>query len=127
MMSKKLLISNLVDRTSQLADAIYQQLVGINPKFEERIFIGYLTRHVTVLPEIASILQKNSEQELTSVYILFRCLLDDFITLLHFKFNGYKRELLINHTASGFNHKFQTLQYSMIVNYKYYDGKMPGM
>ncbi len=58
-MSKKVLIADLANRTGQYALNICQQLNGTNPKFEEKIFYGYLWRQVNMLPEIARILNDN--------------------------------------------------------------------
>ncbi len=58
---------------------------------------------------------------------MFRCLLDDFITLLHFNFHDFDKNLIVKHTADGFNEKFKTLQASKKANYKFHQGKKTGM
>src|SRR5882672_8128542 len=126
-MSKKVLIADLANRTGQYALNICQQLNGTNPKFEEKIFYGYLWRQVNMLPEIARILNDNGEKELTGAFVMFRCLLDDFITLLHFNFHDFDKNLIVKHTADGFNEKFKTLQASKKANYKFHQGKKAGM
>lgn len=60
---------------------------------------------------------------MTSLFILFRCLLEDFITLLYFKTGQFSEEELICHTAEAERQKFRMHSESKEINMNFFEGK----
>jgi hypothetical protein len=80
---KKEVIANRAERLADLASAICKQLSGAQVTLKEEFCLDLLSRQTKLLRDIAALLKTNHEINLDSSFILFRCLLDDFIKVLY--------------------------------------------
>ncbi len=92
-----------------------------------RFYLELLKRQVLLLSDICLLLQITSKTQLISVFILFRCLLDDFILLLYVASKGYDEEVLIAYNSKMFSEHFKSMRESRDFNHKYFEGKRSGM
>lgn len=117
-------IANLAESVGKVSNLILSQLSGkITPDFKESYLLGILSRSTILLRDITNILRNNETKHLTSVFILFRCLLDDFIHILYLKHNEFDEEEVIKITADAHRQRFNTIKASREINEKYFDGK----
>jgi hypothetical protein len=121
---KKESIANYADRLGHIAFDIGQQLHKSKVTLKEKYFLGLLARHAVILRDIKDIIASRDLNAQTSTFILFRCLLDDFITLLYFQSRDFQESDLISHTANAFNKKFKMLKESVSINEKYFNGSL---
>lgn len=124
---KKETIADYAHRLGNIAFDICDQLHGSKVTLREKYFLGVLSRHSILLRDIRDILVDRDLNAQTSTFILFRCLLDDFITLLYFQSREFQESDLISHTANAFNKKFKMLKESVCINEKYFDGNLPDL
>ncbi len=122
--------AQMVTDIGDVAEDIVMQLNQhkISPSFVEEFYFGLLVRERTILRDVSEILKNNNERHLTSVFILMRVLLDDFIRL----FSVYAREEkmeeeIVKIVADGYNHRFKNIRQSIYINNTYYDGKHQSM
>lgn len=110
-------------RLARIAMDIGHQLNNSKVSGFSKYFLGLTSRQAIILQDIHFILTDNPESQLTSAFILFRCLLDDFITVLYFETGKFNGEELICHTAEAERQKFKMYNESKEINEKYFDSK----
>ena len=108
-------------RLGRIAMDIGHQLHGSKVSGFSKYLLGLTSRQATILQDIHFILRDNPESQLTSAFILFRCLLDDFITVLFFKAGNFNEEELICHTAEAERQKFKMYDESKYINERYFE------
>lgn len=96
----------------------------IRPTFVEQFYLGLLVRERIILRDASEILKNNHEQQITSAFILFRVLLDDFIRLfnVYAKTNSMEDEI-IKIQADAHGHRFKNIKESVEINDTYYNGQ----
>jgi len=94
----------------------------IKPNLVEQFYLGILVRERVILRDIANVFENNHEQNITSVFILFRTLLDDFIRLFSVYVSKNMEEEIIRIQADAYNHRFKNLKESIEINDNHYDG-----
>jgi len=96
----------------------------IRPTFVEQFYLGLLVRERTILRDASEILKNNPEQQITSAFILFRVLLDDFIRLfsVYAKTDSMEDEI-IKIQADAHSHRFKNIKESIEINNTYYNGQ----
>lgn len=120
-------IADLTSRTYAIAENILVQLNGTKPNFKESFFYGILARQVLLLENITKTLLSNPDNKLTATFILFRCLLDDFITVLYLQSRNFDETDLIKHSAHAYHERFKTIASARGINDKYFSGKQSGL
>ena len=91
----------------------------------EHYLIGLLRRHSTILKDIERIVRNNPNEQITSAFILFRSLLDDFIHIHYLAYQPDQNEEIIKLTASAYDLKFKAVKKSSEINKAYFEGKNP--
>lgn len=90
-------------------------------------YLQMLRRHVIILDDIQLILVNSDGTRLIPVFALARCLLDDFILLIHLAVKDYDEEEINKFEAKQWSTHFSALRESAAMNHKYFDGVKSGM
>ena len=110
-------------RLGRIAMDTGQQLNKSKVSGFSKYLLGLTSRQAIILQDIHFILKDNPESQLTSAFILFRCLLEDFITVLYFKTGKFNEEELVCHTAEAERQKFKMYSESKEINENFFEGK----
>lgn len=121
------IIANRTFRLHEVAKEMNNSLLGVKANHAGHFFLGMLRRQSILLHDAAEILGTGNKTQLMSAFILFRCLLDDFIVLLQLFNSGYSDEEIIKHSATAFSQKFNLLTKSKNINNKHFDGQEEGL
>jgi len=124
------LVGNLAAWSSgirQIGMNVGIQMDGIQQNRYSRFYLELLKRQVIILDDIHLILSLNDSPRITSACALVRCLLDDFILLLHLASKEFEEEEINRFEAKQWETHFKTLRESAAMNHKYFDGARPGM
>jgi hypothetical protein len=149
MQMNKEVIANRAQRLADLASAIGEQLHGAQITLKERFCLDLLRRQAKLLRDVASLLRKNHEMMQDSSFILFRCLLDDFIKVLYIAQGTdndqtpqgaehqleldeetenivviFDDEKIIQHTASGMSQVISMKEASYKLNRDFFNSKL---
>jgi hypothetical protein len=119
--------SNFALRIGAIASDICQQMSGREIGFREQFLMGILDRQAMILRDVSFLLRRNSDRNMTSVFILFRCLLDDYLTLLYFANSNFDEESFIKHTANAHSKKLSMLSESRKINERFFNGANPDL
>jgi hypothetical protein len=108
-----------------IANDLGEQLTNhrINPTFIEEFYLGILTRSRRILRDISNILSTNNDAQITSSFILFRVLLDDFIRLFSVYSSSNMEEEIVKILADAHNHRFKNMNESVELNNNFYQGQ----
>lgn len=131
-MTQKDKIADFSYRVGEIAYLILTQLDKRRFALRERFFVGMLERQATVLRDIHIILNKRTDLSITSASILFRCLLDDFILLLHVMETDqpkitFNEQKIIDFISKSYGDRFKMYKESRATNEKYFGGKHPDL
>lgn len=112
-----------------IADDLTQQLnkYKIKPTYVEEFYLGILSRERRILRDISNILMTNNDQQITSSFILFRVLLDDFIRLISVYSSSDMEEEVTKILADAYNHRFKSIKESVELNDNLYNGQNPSL
>jgi hypothetical protein len=120
--------AKLSEDIGNIAADILEQLKThkIRPTFVEEFYLGLLVRERVILRDASEILKNNDEKQITSAFILFRVLLDDFIRLfsVYAKTNSMEDEI-IKIQADAYRHRFMNINENIKINETYFDSKNP--
>lgn len=116
------ILANQANRLAQIALDIATDLNHSKIDLKGKYLLGLLMRQTTLLQDIAAILTGRPDGQHSSVFILFRCLLDDHITIMHFYGNKPYDEPLLSHTASALEYWEKIILESSKINQKYFNG-----
>ena len=117
--------AQLSEDIGNIAEDIILQLNKhkIKPSYIEEFYLGLLVRERTILRDASFILRNNPELQITSVFILFRVLLDDFIRLFNvYAKNDEMEEEIIKIHADAHNHRFKSIKESVEINIVHFEG-----
>jgi hypothetical protein len=120
-------IADLAERTMRIAENLVQQLVQTQADYKSKYVHGVLNRQILLLENVTATLRTNQPHAITSTFILLRCLLDDFITVLYLKHKGFHEGDIVNHTANAFHERFKTIAASKQINNKFFEGAGDGL
>lgn len=116
-------ISDWAIRIGRISMEIGHQLNHAKVQGFSKYMLGLTSRTAIILQDIHFLLKDNPNSQLTSSFILFRCLLDDFITLLYFQSGNFNEEELIAHTAEAHRQWFKMQDESKSINDIYFGGE----
>ena len=96
-------IADWADELAAIAISLKIQIQGTFPSDYARFVFGMLDRQPVLLQDAARILRANHIRNLSSSFILFRCLLDDFIFLVRFTLYNFDTNIVDKHIAGSLN------------------------
>ncbi|MCE7058117.1 DUF5677 domain-containing protein [Algoriphagus sp. AGSA1] len=117
-------IAKLALEVAETSNFILESLSQrIKPDFKDSYLLGMLSRSAVINYDINQLLSKSKHNLHTSVFILFRCLLDDFIHILHLLHSNFEDEEIVKITASAHKQRFKTYEESRKINDKFFGGE----
>jgi hypothetical protein len=103
------------------------QLAGRCPEKEllQDYYLGMIRRQVVLLNDIATLLEHTAHHNITSVFVLCRCLLDDFLHVFYLKLDADEQEAITALNADVHRQAFLALRILVDSNHKHFEGKYP--
>jgi hypothetical protein len=104
--------NSIADRCNELAiaaNSILEQLPKQGDR-QYRYFFGILVRYRTILSDIAVLLRKNNTSHFSSIFVLFRILLDDLIRLVSVWASLNPEEQLDQLDADAYKHRLDAMR-----------------
>jgi hypothetical protein len=89
----------------------------------EEYYLGMLRRQTILLYDIETLLDNSQHQNLTTLAILCRCLLDDFLTVVYLKTKPNESDNILCITGKAFRHTFDSLEVLTKSNDNHFNGK----
>ncbi|MBL7835007.1 MAG: hypothetical protein JNK18_13700 [Cyclobacteriaceae bacterium] len=120
-------LANWAGRIRDIAMDICAQALGQRVTLKEKYILGMLQRQAGVLRSVQTNLATESHVNQTATFILLRCLLDDFITLLYYQSREWQESDIIKHTATAYDKRLKMVKNSKDINVKYFEGTAPGL
>jgi len=122
-------VAQLSEEIGKMAEDILLQLqsLQLKPNFVEKFYYALLIRERTILQDISGVLRNNNLKNITSAFILFRVLLDDFIRLFSIYTSSNMEEEIIKLQANSWKHLFITIEESVKINNEFYSGQNPSL
>jgi hypothetical protein len=114
-------------RIGSIADDLCRQMSGRPIEFREQFLMGALSRQAMILQDISRLIKSNSERNMTSAFILFRCLLDDYLTILYLADANFDNERFIQHTAYSHSKRMSMTTESRKINERFFNGGNPDL
>ncbi|GGA93087.1 DUF5677 domain-containing protein [Puia dinghuensis] len=90
---------------------------------EGEYFLGLLDRATAFADDLGNVLRHSRTGSLTSVNVIGRCIMDDFITLKYVLSSADRKEEIYTLNANAFYETLKKLRNLMEVNQKVYEGK----
>jgi len=123
----KLTLIDLFDSITELAQENYN---NISPHLmditdEKDYFFGIIQRALIFSMDISNILKYARHKYYTSIFIIGRCVYDDFITLMYIDSYTNKEEAINCLNASAKKHQLNKLNELAELNEKYYNNAFP--
>jgi len=88
-------------------------------------FLGILRRQSIILYDLLTILKNSNHNNFTSLFILCRCLTDDFLYVFYLKTQPEEYENIIRIEANAYSKSFQGFEILVESNRKHFDGSYP--
>lgn len=112
-------------KIARFADRNLGQLDGMcqDKQLLQDYYLGMVRRQAIVLYDIALLLERTQHQNLTSVLILCRCLLDDFLHVFFLKLNDDEEDNIIKLNADVHRQMFNSIRNIMESNHHHFDGE----
>lgn len=88
-------------------------------------YLGIMRRQVIILYDLQTLLKGSPHTNFTSLFILSRCLLDDFLFLFFLKTHDDEEENIVRINANGYGKSFQALEIIMESNHRHFNGAYP--
>jgi len=120
-------IADWAIRIGRISMEIGRQLHGAKVEGYSKFLLGLSSRHAIILQDIHFILRDNPASQLTSCFILFRSLMDDFLTLLYFEAGNFNPEDLNKHAAESEKHWFKMYDQSREINEEHFGYANPDL
>lgn len=114
-------IAEYTSKLLAISESFEKQFLTAMVSHKELFYLGIIRRTSIILKDIEIILKDRHEFQITSSLILFRCLLDDFITLLYLKAKDFDEEEMIKITAKAYSNKYKMLKNSSQINKKHFN------
>ncbi len=122
----------IIDLTEKISNLAYDILIQLNehkikPTYIDEFYLGILMRIRSFTRDIMLLLKSNHENQITSVFVLLRVMIDDFIRL----FSVYARpktmkEEIIKIEADAHDHRFKSINESASINNQFFNGNKEG-
>lgn len=124
--SRKILIAE-ARKIATLGDANLAQLSGLcqEKELQQDYYLGMIRRQVHLLHDIATLMESDAHQNFSSIFILCRCLLDDFLHVFYLKQCGHEKDEITNLNADVHRQAFLALEVTMLSNHKHFKGRYP--
>jgi hypothetical protein len=119
-------IANWAVRLAYIAQNICAQVNGQDLELYQVFFLDLLNRQSVILRDISILLNANVDTNLSSVRILFRCILEDFIIVLYLHSHDFDKELIVRHTAKALKDNLDIQKTLWELNKRFFDGKQAG-
>lgn len=110
------------------ANANLDQLYGKcqEPDTTQDYFLGILRRQIIILYDLNELLKSSVHNNFTTLFVLCRCLTDDFLFMTYLKTHKEKEdESIIKITASAYSKSFKALEILAQSNHKHFNGEYP--
>jgi len=125
-LSEALIISE-AKKVAAFADANLNQLDGL---CEEKIllqdyYLGMIRRQAILLNDIATLFEHTAHHNISSIFILARCLLDDFLHVFYLKLNEEEEENITKLNADVHRQMFNSVEVIMQSNHEHFNGQNP--
>lgn len=124
-------MSEYINQLSFVASRLYEmtnknlsQLEGKcdEPNETQTYYLGLLRRQAIITYDLSVMLQDRPRENLTTPYILFRALLDDFLHVLYLELSENRDEDIVKINASGHCENFKSLEnLTLSKNKEYHD------
>jgi len=123
----KALIITEAKKVAAFADSNLGQLAGM---CQEKImlqdyYLGMIRRQAILLSDIAILIEHTAHHNISSIFIIVRCLLDDFLHVLYFKLNGDEEENITKLNADVHRQMFKSVEVIMESNHLHFEGQNP--
>lgn len=115
---------------AELAETMAHQIpphVQIDRDLESQVLYFKLIRHSNIMRDVSRLLTANPEQRLGNVFILLRCMLEDFITIYYLKMKYYDRELIFKSLGENFYNRIKMMKETAEINLRFYNSSMEGL
>lgn len=125
---KKEHVTELLNRVVKLADENLKTINEINIDINEEYdstYIGMIIRQNVLCADLSLLFSNKKHKYLSSEFILFRCIVDDYIHF-HFIVNQVNsKEILTNYNADAINKNFNKIKELAELNEKQLGGNYP--
>jgi len=88
-------------------------------------FLGIIRRQTIILYDLIALLQNSPHNNFTSLFILCRCLADDFLYVFYLKMHNDEDENIVRISANAYNKSFMALDVLTESNHKHFNGEFP--
>ncbi|MBX2957227.1 MAG: hypothetical protein KF846_13775 [Cyclobacteriaceae bacterium] len=120
-------VADWADELADIAISLKTQLTGAFPSDHARFLFGMLDRQPVILKDIARLLRANHIRNLSSSFILFRCLLDDFVFLVRYTLYNFDPEIIDRQIASSLHEERWLYEQSRNINNAFFNGEEDGL
>jgi|GEM_PF-1959775 hypothetical protein len=118
----------LAEKLGNLAGNILLQLNGHEISgMVSQYYVGILMRQRIILKDISVILKNNQERNITSAFVLFRVLLDNFVRLFSVLVDSNPEDIVTRLKAEAYEHELKTMKLSYEINDRYYYSQHPSL
>lgn len=118
-------IAALTNRLAVLSAELQEQVEGRTISVREHYFGGVIRRTHTLLTDCEIILRSHNAFTISSAFILYRCLLDDYLTMAYLQTRNFSDEDVIALSAEAYEQKFRKLKVAAEINKTYFDNEHP--
>lgn len=120
----------LATEGKKIVDFANSNLDQLTGKCQEKIitqdyYLGILRRQCIILSDIVSLLKHSSHNNFTSIFVLCRCLADDFLYVTYLKTKPNEDENIIRINGSAYSQSFKALEILTNSNHKHFNGSYP--
>lgn len=124
--TEELIISE-AKRVASFADANLDQLAGlcVEKIMLQDYYFGMIRRQAILLNDIATLFEHTVHNNISSIFILGRCLLDDFLHVFYLKLNAEEEENITKLNADVHRQMFNSIEVIMESNHQHFDGQNP--
>lgn len=120
-------VAEWADELAAIAISLKAQIKGAFPSDHARFLFGMLDRQPILLQDAARVLRGNHIRSLSSSFILFRCLLDDFIFLVRYTLYKYDPDIIDKNIAASLSEEQWLYDQSRRINNFFFEGKEAGL
>lgn len=113
-------------KVSRFADDNLAQLDGLLKEHEDiqNYFLGMIRRQTILLNDLAVVLEQSLTKNITTPFLICRCLCDDFLHVFYLELHG-KDDDIIRINAEAHQESFKSLNWLSKSNVKHFEEKYP--
>jgi hypothetical protein len=120
-------VADWANELAGIALSLKTQFRGEFPSDHAKFLFGMLDRQPVLLNDIARLLRANHIRNLSSSFILFRCLLDDFVFLIRYTLYNFDPEIIDKQIASSLREERWIYEQSRNINNAFFNGEEDGL